>query len=199
MNHLSFGLRRGSYPYDFENKGLVVPADFPLRILVWAGLNPLHHPTLESVLTQVKGLEHLEFESKHPITSARKALAQAIEMHKATLKSLLVNEFIETEASVYDEQFLRLILRCKQLEVLALPLPSNKPVSYYTNIIASLPCLRRFRIYDYAGAHIDGTESRNVELVEALQKFSRIEIFQFSKSMYPNREQHRSHCLVYKR
>lgn len=198
LYHLTFGLRRGSYPYIFENKGLVVPADFPLRILVWAGLNPLHHPTLESVLTQVKGLEHLEIESYRPITSARKALAEAIEMHKATLKTLLIDEFIVTEASVYDEQFLSRILRCKKLKVVTLPLPPNKPVSYYINIVASLPCLGRFRIYDRAGAHMDGTEPRSVELVKALQKFPRIEIFQFVESMYPNKGQRRFHDLVYK-
>ena len=196
LYHLSFGLRRGSYPYMFENKGLVVPADLPLRILVWAGLNPLHYPTLESVLTQVKGLERLEIESSHPITSARKTLAEAIEMHKATLKWLFLDEFIETEASVYDEQFLRPILRCKKLKVLALPLPPNKPVSYYTNIVASLPCLGSFRIYDRAGAHMDGTEPLSVELVKALQKFPQIENFQFLESMYPKKGQRRFHCLV---
>lgn len=196
--HLSFGLRRGSYPYIFENKGLVVPPNFPLRLLVWAGLDPLHHPTLERVLTQVKGLEHLEIESVYRITIARNALAEAIEMHKSTLKTLLLDESIETEPSAYDELFLGRILRCEKLEILTLPLPPNKPVSYYTNIIASLPCLIRFRIYDCAGAHMNGTEPRSVELVKALQKFPRIEIFEFSKSTHPNEGRPRSHCLVYK-
>lgn len=193
LNHLSFGLRRGSYPYMFENKGLVVPPDFPLRILVWAGLNPLHHPTLESVLTQVKGLEHLEIESVHQITSARNEIAEAIEMHRATLKALLLDEPIETEASTYDELFLRRILRCKELKVLSLPLPPNKPVSYYTNIIASLPCLIRFRIFDCAGAQMDSAEPRCVELVKALQKFPRIKNFAFSKSTHPDKGRRRSH------
>ena len=129
LNLLSFGPRESSY--QFKNKGLVVPEDFPLRKLVWTGDSPLDHPTLESVVPQIKGLEHLEIESNLGsdwTASKRKVLAELIMMHEATLKTLLVDVYMDTEDSAFDEQFLRQILRCKQLEKLALYLQSYKPV-----------------------------------------------------------------------
>lgn len=201
LNFLSFGLRNGPDGYAIESKGLVVPAGFPLRNLVWSGESPLNHPRIQSVLTKVKGLEHLEIECILGFcqrASHQTALARAIKMHDATIKTLLFHESMETEPLSFNDEFMRQILKCKHLEKLALPLPSYKPVSYYTNIIASLPRLRILRIYDRSGAHIHATESRSVELVEALQKFPRIEIFEFSNCSYPIRRQ-RSHFLVDKR
>lgn len=75
---------------------------------------------------------------------------------------------------------------CKRLEVLSLPLPPNKPVAYYINIIASLPRLEEFQIYDRAAAAIDVTEPRIVELIKAVGKFPRLEIFGFRKSSAEN-------------
>lgn len=190
LDLLGFGGGRRSYNYNVETTGLiVVPADFPLRKLVWIGANPVYPTTLETVLTRVKSLEHLEIESFVSFdrtTRARKALAEAIQLHKATLKTLVVDELMLTEASAYDGQFLRRILMCKRLEVLSLPLPPNKPVAYYINIISSLPCLEEFQIYERAAAAIDVTEPRIVELIKAVGKFPRLEIFGFRKSSYPN-------------
>lgn len=201
LNFLSFGLRNGPRQYTIESKGLVVPADFPLRNLVWSGESPQNHPRIQSVLTKVKGLEHLEIECYLGFcqrASHQTALAKAIKMHKATLKTLLFDESMEMGPLYFNNQLVRQILKCKQLEKLALPLPPNEPVSYYTNIIASLPRLRIFRIYDRSGAHIDGTEPRSVKLLEELQKFPRIEFFEFSNCSYPIRRR-RSYCLVDKR
>lgn len=189
LDLLSFGGGRNSYNYNIESKGLVVPADFPLRKLVWIGGNPVYPTTLETVLTRVISLEYLEIESFVAFdrtTRARKALAEAIQMHKATLKTLVIDELMLTEASAYDRQFLRRILMCKQLEVLSLPLPPDKPVAYYMKIIASLPCLEEFKIYDREGANSDVTGNRITKLIKAVEKFPRIKFFGFSYSSFPN-------------
>lgn len=229
LDLLSFGRRHTCFNYRIKNKALVVLDDFSLRKIFWVGLNPVHHQTLETVLGRVEDLEHLEIEAYlgfDRTVSSRTVLAEAIELHKSTLKTLLIDELIMTESlpprdpsfeeiimygvsafngpptieelemikdPTFDEGFLRRILMCKQLEVLSLPLPPNQPVAYYTNIIASLPRLREFRIYDCDGVNIDATEPRIVELVEAVQNFSRIKFFAFSENSYPV-ERRRSRC-----
>lgn len=189
LDLLSFGGGRRSQNYNVKSKELVVPADLPLRKLVWIGGNPVYPTTLETVLTRVISLEHLEIESFvgfDRTTRARKALAEAIQMHKATLKTLIIDELMLTEASAYDRQFLRRIWMCKQLEVLSLPLPPNKPVAYYMKIIASLPCLKEFKIYDHEGANSDINGPRIVELIKEVSNFPRMEFFGFTHSSFPN-------------
>lgn len=190
LDLLSFGGGRSFSNYNVKSKKLVLPADFPLRKLVWIGPNPVYPTTaLETVLTRVIRLEHLEIESFvgfDRTTRNRKALAEAIQMHKATLKTLILDELMLTEASAYERQFLRRIWMCKQLKVLSLPLPPDKPVAYYMEIIASLPCLEEFTIYDREGADADMTSPRIAELVKAVRKFPRIKFFAFSHSSFPN-------------
>lgn len=201
LDFLSFGLKNGPFQYNIEGKGIVVPVDFSLRKLVWSGEIPRNRPRIQSVLTKVKGLEHLEIECSLGFCQRavdQKRLAKAIKMHEETLKTLLFDEAMETQPCYFNKEFVRRILKCKRLEKLALSLPPDKPVSYYTEIIASLPRLRTFRIYDRFGAYINGTEPRSVKLEKALQEFPRIEYFEFSNCSYPIRRR-RSHCLVDKR
>lgn len=144
---LSYGLSYGPFLYHLNCSGLVAPADFPLRELVWRGLHPLLHSQLESVLTKVKGLEHLEIEScEASYNRDQEALTEAIMMHKATLNTLLIYEEIDNQPLIYDEEFVRQILEGKQLEKLTLPLPPKKLASYYNNIIASL---RSWEVFGY--------------------------------------------------
>lgn len=201
LGFLSFGLKNGPYQYSMESEGSFVPAGFPLRKLVWSGESPRNCPTIQSVLTRTQDLEQLKIECTLGFCKRavhQKVLAKAIKMHEATLKTLLFDEAMETEPLYLNEEFVRKILKCKKLEKLALSLPPDKPVSYYTKIIASLPRLEIFRIYDRFGAYIDGTEPRSVKLVKALQKFPRIEYLEFSNCSYPITRR-RSHCLVDKR
>lgn len=198
LNTFSFGGGGGQYRNGLNEMKPALPANFPLRKLCWIGVDPVLPNTLETVLMRINGLEYLEIESIlgfERTTRCRKTLAEAIEMHKGTLKILLVDELIKTTASAYDSQFVKRILRCKQLEVLSLPLPPNKPVAYYINIIDSLPRLVEFRIYDRAGAEIDGTEPRSVALVKVLEKYPRVKFFAFSMCLHPDGRRV-VHCLV---
>lgn len=201
LDIFSFGGGQEQYRNSINEMEPELPANFPLLKLRWIGVDPVYPTTLEKVLTRINGLEYLEIESFigfERTARGRKSLAEAIESHQATLKILLIDELIKTTASAYDSQFVKRILRCKQLQVLSLPLPSNRPVAYYINIIDSLPHLVELQIYDRAGADIDGTEARSMELVKALEMYPRVKYFGFSKCLHPDGRR-RSYCFVDKR
>lgn len=194
----SFGGGQEQYRNSINEMEPEFPLNFPLRGLRWIGVDPVYPTTLENVLMRITGLEYLEVESFtgfERTARGRKSLAEAIESHRPTLKVLLMDEFINTTASAYDSQFIKRILKCKKLRVLSLPLPPNKSVTYYIDIIESLPHLVELQIYDRVGADYDGTEPCSVALIKALKMYPRIKFFAFSKCLHPD-ERRRSYCLV---
>ena len=201
LDSLSFGNARVRYHKGGQRKGMILPKESSLRKIRWIGADPVDPTTLESVLNHISGLEYLEIESTESFnktTRARVSLAKAIESHKETLKKLMVDEFIETTLSAYDIQFVRPILKCKKLKVLALPLQSNKPVGYYLNILNSLPDLVIFQIYDRTGAEMNGSELLSRELAEKLKAYPRLVLFRFCKCSHPDKRSG-EHTLIDRR
>lgn len=201
LDILSFGNALVQYYNGEHRRGMILPEKTPLRKIRWIGANPVDPTTLESVLNHISRLEYLEIESIQSFnktTRARVSLAKAIESHKETLKELMVDEFIGTRRSAYDSQFVRRILMCKKLEVLALPLQPNKPVGYYLNILDSLPRLVLFQIYDRTGAEMNGSERLSRELAEELKEYPRLGLFRFCKCSHPDKRSD-EHTLIDRR
>lgn len=122
---------------------------------------------LTPLLAQAKGLKHLSISCRSEITATDKTqrdLVRAIIVHKDTLRSLKFNETLalvtDLDARVWDSFMVKSIQNhCRGLVALSFPFVSNKPVSYYCELIASFPNLESLTINENSSTIIWSSDS----------------------------------------
>ena len=106
-------------------------------------------------LTQIKGLEYLSIRCLQSVLQTdhgQAGLARAIALHKETLRTLDLREQLQYESSIdatlWENDVVKVIERCQNLVRLSLPLAYDKPLSYYRYMAGRFPDLVSLTVYD---------------------------------------------------
>lgn len=143
---------------------------------------------LTPLLAQAKGLKHLSISCRSEVTATDKTqrdLIRVIIMHKDTLRSLKLNETLalvtDLDARVWDSFMVKSIQNhCRGLVALSFPFVSNKPVSYYCELIAGFPNLESLTISENSSTIIWSSDS----VLELFSASTRLQYVRFNDNKF---------------